>query len=133
MSRENHICDQLTELSRLDIAYLKFSTGRHTEVHPGPYTCQAYNGYGRGDSWTILVEGKRPIGPLQSDYEHFEKYLIPDTGVEPEIRPTDRVTPIEVVTESVTILPTTYYTDDAETTTVSDYTNYLGKFQVSHP
>jgi len=94
----------------------------------GPYTCQAYNGYGRGDSWTILVEGKRGVGLVMQDGdEEFVKYLVEDTETGGEIdsetvRPTDRV---EIVTESATILPTT--DTQTETTTISDYLNYLGE------
>lgn len=92
----------------------------------GPYTCQAYNGFGRGDSWTILVEAKRGIGLiLHEGDEEFEKYLIPITGEETEPRSTEKVIEVEAVTASATILPSTQPTV-TETTTLSEYTNYLG-------
>lgn len=40
----------------------------------GPYTCQAYNGYGRAASWTVTVQA---VGPVHSGDSAYNEYLVP--------------------------------------------------------
>jgi hypothetical protein len=40
----------------------------------GPYTCQAYNGYGRAASWTVTVQA---VGPVYSGGSAYNEYLVP--------------------------------------------------------
>jgi len=40
----------------------------------GPYTCQAYNGYGRAASWTVTVQA---VGPVYSGDSTNNEYLVP--------------------------------------------------------
>ncbi|XP_023705293.1 papilin isoform X5 [Cryptotermes secundus] len=55
----------------------------------GPYTCQAYNGYGRAASWTVTVQA---VGPVYSGDSAYNEYLVPpprrpetpDTGASTE-------------------------------------------------
>lgn len=59
----------------------------------GPYTCQAYNGYGRAASWTVTVQA---VGPVYSGDSAYNEYLVPpprrpetpDTGA-----PTEKPSP----------------------------------------
>ena len=40
----------------------------------GPYTCQAYNGYGRAASWTVTVQA---VGPVYTSDSTYNEYLVP--------------------------------------------------------
>ena len=40
----------------------------------GPYTCQAYNGYGRAASWTVTVQA---VGPVHTSDSSYNEYLVP--------------------------------------------------------
>lgn len=55
----------------------------------GPYTCQAYNGYGRAASWTVTVQA---VGPVYTGDSSYNEYLVP-----PPKKPAtpDIVTPTE--------------------------------------
>lgn len=55
----------------------------------GPYTCQAYNGYGRAASWTVTVQAVGPVHTSDSTYNEYlvpppKKPDIPDTGTQTE-------------------------------------------------
>jgi hypothetical protein len=39
----------------------------------GPYTCQAYNGYGRAASWTVTIQA---VGPVYSGDSAYNEYLV---------------------------------------------------------
>lgn len=54
----------------------------------GPYTCQAYNGYGRAASWTVTVQA---VGPVYSGDSKYNEYLVP-APKRPEIPETEAPT-----------------------------------------
>ena len=51
----------------------------------GPYTCQAYNGYGRPSSFTVVLQAVGPVYSVEADEVEFQRYLIP--APQPEQRP----------------------------------------------
>ncbi|XP_069673465.1 papilin isoform X4 [Periplaneta americana] len=43
----------------------------------GPYTCQAYNGYGRAASWTVTVQAVGPVYSSSPGDHSYNEYLVP--------------------------------------------------------
>ena len=43
----------------------------------GPYTCQAYNGYGRPSSYTVVLQAIGPVYSVDDADLEFRRYLIP--------------------------------------------------------
>lgn len=42
----------------------------------GPYTCQAYNGLGRADSWTITLQAVGPVAGVSEEDREYLNYLV---------------------------------------------------------
>ncbi|XP_065332270.1 papilin isoform X3 [Cloeon dipterum] len=54
----------------------------------GAYTCQAYNGLGRANSWTITLQGYKPPGSVFSGSETYYQFLVePEVVRPPPVRP----------------------------------------------
>ena len=55
----------------------------------GPYTCQAYNGYGRPSSYTVVLQAIGPVYSINDDDIEFRRYLIPapQAPLEPDFDP----------------------------------------------
>ncbi|XP_046445127.1 papilin-like isoform X2 [Daphnia pulex] len=51
----------------------------------GPYTCQAYNGYGRPSSHTMILQAIGPVYSVDADEIEFRRYLIPPPQPDPRL------------------------------------------------
>lgn len=51
----------------------------------GPYTCQAYNGYGRPSSYTMILQAIGPVYTVDADEIEFRRYLIPAPQPDPRL------------------------------------------------
>lgn len=51
----------------------------------GPYTCQAYNGYGRPSSYTIILQAIGPVYTVDTDDFEYRRYLIPAPQPDPRL------------------------------------------------
>lgn len=58
----------------------------------GPYTCQAYNGYGRPCSFTITLQAIGPVYSTDVDEIEFRRYLIPPPQPDPRLLPSTTTT-----------------------------------------
>lgn len=56
----------------------------------GPYTCQAYNGYGRPSSYTVTLQAVGPVYSTDVEEVEFRRYLIP--APQPDSRAVQAVT-----------------------------------------
>lgn len=53
----------------------------------GPYTCQAYNGYGRPSSYTVTLQAIGPVYSVDADEIEFRRYLLPPPQPDPRLLP----------------------------------------------
>ena len=59
----------------------------------GPYTCQAYNGYGRPSSYVTVVQAVGPVYSVDADDSEFSRYLVPAPVAPPTTPPPPTVRP----------------------------------------
>lgn len=60
----------------------------------GPYTCQAYNGYGRPSSYTITLQAIGPVYSVDADEIEFRRYLLPPPQPDPRLLPSTTTTTV---------------------------------------
>jgi hypothetical protein len=58
----------------------------------GAYTCQAYNGLGRADSWTVEVYTQSDPGTISPEDEEFKQFVIRGADVVGEAVPSATTT-----------------------------------------
>lgn len=58
----------------------------------GPYTCQAYNGYGRPSSYTVVLQAFGPVYSVDTDDIEFRRYLLPPPQPDPRLLPSTTTT-----------------------------------------
>lgn len=58
----------------------------------GPYTCQAYNGYGRPSSYTVTLQAFGPFYSVDNDDIEFRRYLLPPPQPDPRLLPSSTTT-----------------------------------------
>ena len=82
----------------------------------GPYTCQAYNGLGRADSWTVEIHSPGPLpGDVQPEDQEYLQFVV-GSGV-------PRVTTSSTTTRAPPIL-----TDQVPPPTRPREPTYIGTF-----
>ncbi len=76
----------------------------------GPYTCQAYNGYGRPSSHTVILQAIGPVYSVDADEVEFRRYLLPPPQPDPRLIPSTTTTTTPSPFRPRPTPPQTYYT-----------------------
>ena len=90
----------------------------------GPYTCQAYNGYGRPSSYTIIVQAIGPVYTTDTLDAEFSRYIVPQPQPDPNTLTTGTPSPrprprARTTTTAATTTTTTTIRSQFDDTTVA--------------